>query len=56
LGVLLVEAGTGTRCLVRFLVEARHQRGGIGRPAVELLLDELCAARSWHARGERGAR
>jgi diamine N-acetyltransferase len=43
-GVLLVELETGTPYLVRFMVDARHQRGGIGRAAVELLVGELRAA------------
>src|SRR5919108_3853440 len=42
-GVLLVEMETGTPHLVRFMVDARHQGAGIGRRAVELLLDELRA-------------
>jgi diamine N-acetyltransferase len=40
-GVLLVEIETGTPYLVRFMVDAAHQRQGIGRRAVELLADEL---------------
>lgn len=43
-GVLLVELESGTPYLVRFMVDARHQRSGIGRRAVELLLEELRAA------------
>ena len=45
-GVLLVEVESGTPYLVRFMVGAGHQRAGIGRRAVELLLDEL-RARDW---------
>jgi diamine N-acetyltransferase len=41
---LLVEIDTGTPYLVRFMVDAGHQRAGIGRRAVELLLGELGAA------------
>jgi diamine N-acetyltransferase len=40
-GVLLVEVDTGTPYLVRFMVDAGQQRAGVGRRAVELLLDEL---------------
>ena len=40
-GVLLVETETGTPYLVRFMVDAGHQRQGIGRQAVELLAHEL---------------
>ena len=43
-GVLLVEVESGTPYLVRFMVDAGQQRAGIGRRAVELLLDELRAA------------
>ena len=43
-GVLLVEVEKPTPYLVRFMVDAGHQRAGIGRRAVELLLDELRAA------------
>jgi diamine N-acetyltransferase len=43
-GVALVEVETGTPYLVRFMVDARHQRAGIGRRAVELLVDELRGA------------
>jgi diamine N-acetyltransferase len=42
-GVLLVEVETGTPYLVRFMIGAAHQRDGVGRRAVELLLDELRA-------------
>lgn len=42
-GVLLVEVETGTPYLVRFMVAATHQARGVGRRAVELLLDELRA-------------
>ena len=42
-GVLLVEVESGTPYLVRFMVDAAHQRRGVGRQAVELLLDELSA-------------
>jgi len=47
-GVLLVEIETGTPYLVRFMVGAEHQRAGVGRRAVELLVDELRAA-GWSA-------
>lgn len=40
-GVLLVEVETGTPYLVRFMVDAARQRQGIGRQAVELLVEEL---------------
>jgi diamine N-acetyltransferase len=43
-GVLLVEVETGTPYLVRFMVDRRFQGAGIGRAAVELLLEELRAA------------
>src|SRR5829696_6456209 len=43
-GVLLVEVETGTPYLVRFMVDAEHQRAGVGRRAVELLVAELRAA------------
>lgn len=43
-GVLLVEVESGAPYLVRFMVDAAHQRRGVGRQAVELLLDELRAA------------
>jgi diamine N-acetyltransferase len=43
-GVLLVHVESGTPYLVRFMVDAAHQRRGVGRQAVELLVDELCAA------------
>lgn len=39
-GLLLVEVETGTPYLVRFMVDAEHQRAGVGRRAVELLADE----------------
>lgn len=39
--MLLVEVETGTPYLARFMVDAEHQGGGIGRRAVEMLLDEL---------------
>jgi diamine N-acetyltransferase len=42
-GVLLVELESGTPYLVRFMVDARHQRAGVGRQAVELLAGELRA-------------
>ena len=42
-GVLLVEVESGTPYLVRFMVDAAHQRRGVGRRAVELLADELRA-------------
>ena len=45
-GVLLVELESGTPYLVRFMVDAAHQRRGIGRQAVALLADELRAG-SW---------
>jgi len=47
-GVLLVEVETGTPYLVRFMVDAEHQRAGVGRLAVELLVAELRAA-GWSA-------
>jgi diamine N-acetyltransferase len=40
-GVLLVETETGAPYLVRFMVDAARQRQGIGRHAVELLVEEL---------------
>ena len=40
-GVLLVETESGTPYLVRFMLGAQHQRRGIGRSAVELLVEEL---------------
>ena len=43
-GVLLVAVETSTPYRVRFMVAAGHQRAGIGRRAVELLLDELRVA------------
>ncbi len=46
-GVLGVEVETGTPYLVRFMVDAAHQRRGIGRRAVALLIEELAAA-GWH--------
>lgn len=42
-GVLLVEVESGTPYLVRFMVDAAHQRRGVGRQAVELLVSELQA-------------
>jgi diamine N-acetyltransferase len=42
-GVLLVEVESGTPYLVRFMVDADHQRRGVGRRAVELLVGELRA-------------
>ena len=39
--MLLVETESGTPYLVRFMVDAARQRHGIGRQAVELLVDEL---------------
>ncbi|MCW3006481.1 MAG: acetyltransferase [Solirubrobacterales bacterium] len=42
-GVLLVEVESGTPYLVRFMVDAAHQRRGVGRQAVELLVGELGA-------------
>ena len=39
--MLLVEIESGTPYLVRFMVDAARQRQGIGRQAVELLVDEL---------------
>src|SRR5688500_8169543 len=47
-GVLLVEVDTGTPYLVRFMVDAEHQGSGIGRRAVELVVDELRAG-GWKA-------
>ena len=58
-GVLLVKLETGTPYLVQFMVDAQHPRAGVGRRAVELLVDELRAA-GWsvletsHARGADG--
>ena len=46
-GVLGVEVETGTPYLVRFMVDAAHQRRGVGRRAVALLIEELAAA-GWH--------
>ena len=43
-GVLLVELESGTPYLVRFMIDAAQQGAGIGRRAVELLVDELRAA------------
>lgn len=40
-GVLLVEVESETPFLVRFMVDAAHQRQGIGRQAVQLLASEL---------------
>ena len=45
-GVLLVEVESGTPYLVRFVIDADHQGRGVGRRAVELLVDEL-RARGW---------
>ena len=39
--MLLVEVETGTPYLVRFMVDAARQRQGIGRQAVELIVEEL---------------
>ena len=47
-GVLLVKVETGTPYLVRFMVDAGHQGGGIGREAVARLVEALGAA-GWHA-------
>jgi diamine N-acetyltransferase len=47
-GVLLVLVESGTPYLVRFMIDAAHQRRGIGRQAIELLLDELRAA-GWNS-------
>jgi diamine N-acetyltransferase len=41
IGVLFVEVEAGTPYLVRFMVDAKHQKRGFGRRAVELLMDEL---------------
>jgi diamine N-acetyltransferase len=43
-GVLLVEVESGTPYLVRFMIDAAHQRQGVGRRAVELLVEELRGA------------
>jgi diamine N-acetyltransferase len=43
-GVLLVELESGTPYLVRFMIDAGHQRKHFGLRAVELLVDELRAA------------
>ena len=43
-GVLLVEMEACTPHLVRFMVGEKHQRSGVGRRAIELLLGELRAA------------
>ena len=40
-GVLLVETEGELPYLVRFMIDASHQRQGIGREAVEQLTDEL---------------
>jgi diamine N-acetyltransferase len=40
-GVLLVDMECDPPYLVRFMVDAAHQRHGIGRRAVDLLIDEL---------------
>ncbi|EHR63873.1 GNAT family N-acetyltransferase [Saccharomonospora cyanea] len=40
-GVLLVEVETGVPYLVRFMVDASYQGRGVGRQAVELLVEEL---------------
>ena len=47
-GVLLVEVETGTPYLVRFMIDAGHQGGGIGREAVARLVAALGAA-GWDA-------
>lgn len=39
--MLLVETESSTPYLVRFMADAARQRQGIGRQAVELLVDEL---------------
>jgi diamine N-acetyltransferase len=44
-GVLLVECGSETPRLVRFLVDKAHQRKGIGSRAVAPLATELAEAR-----------
>jgi diamine N-acetyltransferase len=48
-GVALVGVETGTPYLVRFIVDARHQRAGIGRRAVELLVDKLPGCAGWRS-------
>jgi diamine N-acetyltransferase len=40
-GVLLVEIETGTPYLVRFMLDAAHQRRNVGRRAVQQLAEEL---------------
>jgi diamine N-acetyltransferase len=40
-GVLRVEVESGTPYLVRFMLDAAHQRRGVGQRAVELLAEEL---------------
>ncbi len=40
-GVLLAEVESGIPYLVRFLIDAAHQRCGVGRRAVELLAEDL---------------
>jgi len=42
-GVLLVYVESGAPYLVRFMVDAAHQRRGVGQQAVELLVGELGA-------------
>ncbi len=39
--MLLVETDSGTPYLVRYMIGVSHQRQGIGRDAVELLVEEL---------------
>ena len=55
-GVLLVEVETGTPYLVRFMVDAARQRQGIGRQAVELVVEELREQGWTDARDELPAR
>ncbi|EIF01106.1 GNAT family N-acetyltransferase [Saccharomonospora glauca] len=45
-GVLLVEVETGVPYLVRFMIDASYQGRGIGRQAVERLVEEL-RERGW---------
>jgi diamine N-acetyltransferase len=45
-GILLVETAGEAPYLVRFMITEERQRSGIGRPAVELLAEELRGAGS----------
>ncbi len=44
-GILAVDTEGRVPYLVRFMITEQRQRSGIGRPAVELLVDELQEAR-----------